>query len=83
MVVDIFPLLMIMFIASVANAALLKHCRSCDPIAVFFSFAIIIVIIAFALANNMQLFAVLGVAAILGLMAYYATGEEESPDQSQ
>jgi len=83
MTVELFPLLLVMFIASVANAALLKYCRSCDPIAVFFSFAIIIVFIAFALVNNMTLFAALGVAAILGLMVYYAEGEEEPPNQSQ
>jgi len=79
----LFWLLMLMLIVSVANASLFKHCRSCDPMAAFFSFAVIIVLIAFALVIDMQLIALLGVVAILGLMVYYSTGEEESSDQSR
>jgi hypothetical protein len=78
---NLFLMLAYGLFLSVISAAAYKHCRGCDPaevaINVFFMFMVILLIVMIAFLLNMKLLAALGIAAIFGLMAYYATVEEE------
>jgi hypothetical protein len=80
-------LLTLMLLLSVVNGTIYKHCRSCDPsevmMAVFFTSMVILLVIILALIINILLLVALGVVALFVLMAYYAKGENDSPNQNK
>jgi hydrogenase/urease accessory protein HupE len=76
----LFPLLVYMLLASAAVVVAYKHCESCEeaPMVVFSMFIVILLTILLALTARMPLLVALGLATIIGLIAYYAKDEPRS-----